>query len=41
VWSLDSIDLLKFSYQVAQGMEFLASKNVIFLSYMLHICVKI
>ncbi|KAK7130570.1 hypothetical protein R3I94_015894 [Phoxinus phoxinus] len=29
VWSLDSIDLLKFSYQVAQGMEFLASKNCI------------
>ncbi|XDV39404.1 hypothetical protein PO909_008654 [Leuciscus waleckii] len=40
VWSLDSTDLLKFSFQVAQGMEFLASKNVIFLSYMLHICVS-
>ncbi|XP_077080905.1 macrophage colony-stimulating factor 1 receptor isoform X2 [Siphateles boraxobius] len=29
VWSLESIDLLKFSYQVARGMEFLASKNCI------------
>ncbi|XP_048022237.1 macrophage colony-stimulating factor 1 receptor isoform X3 [Megalobrama amblycephala] len=28
-WSLDNIDLLKFSYQVAQGMEFLSSKNCI------------
>ncbi|XP_067280039.1 macrophage colony-stimulating factor 1 receptor isoform X2 [Pseudorasbora parva] len=28
-WSLDNIDLLKFSYQVARGMEFLASKNCI------------
>uniref|UniRef100_A0A673LRN5 receptor protein-tyrosine kinase n=1 Tax=Sinocyclocheilus rhinocerous TaxID=307959 RepID=A0A673LRN5_9TELE len=30
-WSLDNIDLLKFSYQVAKGMDFLASKNFIFL----------
>uniref|UniRef100_A0A8C1SHJ7 receptor protein-tyrosine kinase n=1 Tax=Cyprinus carpio TaxID=7962 RepID=A0A8C1SHJ7_CYPCA len=28
-WSLDNMDLLKFSYQVAKGMEFLASKNCI------------
>ncbi|XP_026090026.1 macrophage colony-stimulating factor 1 receptor isoform X1 [Carassius auratus] len=28
-WSLDNIDLLTFSYQVAKGMEFLASKNCI------------
>uniref|UniRef100_A0A671NQ29 receptor protein-tyrosine kinase n=1 Tax=Sinocyclocheilus anshuiensis TaxID=1608454 RepID=A0A671NQ29_9TELE len=28
-WSLDNIDLLKFSYQVAKGMDFLASKNCI------------
>ncbi|XP_067232217.1 macrophage colony-stimulating factor 1 receptor isoform X1 [Chanodichthys erythropterus] len=28
-WSLDNTDLLKFSYQVAQGMEFLSSKNCI------------
>ncbi|MFT7796282.1 macrophage colony-stimulating factor 1 receptor 1-like [Arapaima gigas] len=28
-WPLDMEDLLKFSYQVAQGLEFLASKNCI------------
>ncbi|KAK6305691.1 hypothetical protein J4Q44_G00244710 [Coregonus suidteri] len=28
-WSLDIEDLLRFSYQVAQGMDFLASKNCI------------
>ncbi|XP_073688907.1 macrophage colony-stimulating factor 1 receptor, partial [Garra rufa] len=28
-WSLDNNDLLKFSYQVAKGMDFLASKNCI------------
>lgn len=28
-WSLDIEDLLRVSYQVAQGMDFLASKNVI------------
>ncbi|XP_043077630.1 macrophage colony-stimulating factor 1 receptor [Puntigrus tetrazona] len=28
-WSLDNIDLLQFSYQVAKGMDFLASKNCI------------
>uniref|UniRef100_A0A672QMR6 receptor protein-tyrosine kinase n=1 Tax=Sinocyclocheilus grahami TaxID=75366 RepID=A0A672QMR6_SINGR len=28
-WPLDNIDLLKFSYQVAKGMDFLASKNCI------------
>ncbi|XP_051533910.1 macrophage colony-stimulating factor 1 receptor isoform X3 [Myxocyprinus asiaticus] len=28
-WALDNIDLLKFSKQVAQGMDFLASKNCI------------
>ncbi|XP_058614572.1 macrophage colony-stimulating factor 1 receptor [Onychostoma macrolepis] len=28
-WSLDNTDLLKFSYQVAKGMDFLASKNCI------------
>lgn len=28
--SLDTEDLLSFSYQVANGMEFLASKNVSF-----------
>lgn len=28
-WSLDIDDLLRFSYQVAQGLEFLASKNCI------------
>ncbi|KAL0993866.1 hypothetical protein UPYG_G00114910 [Umbra pygmaea] len=28
-WSLDIEDLLKFSFQVAQGMNFLASKNCI------------
>ncbi|XP_036379764.1 macrophage colony-stimulating factor 1 receptor 1-like [Megalops cyprinoides] len=29
IWSLDMNDLLKFSFQVAQGLEFLASKNCI------------
>nr|XP_055036439.1 macrophage colony-stimulating factor 1 receptor isoform X2 [Misgurnus anguillicaudatus] len=28
-WALDIMDLLKFSYQVAQGMDFLSSKNCI------------
>ncbi|XP_056586274.1 macrophage colony-stimulating factor 1 receptor isoform X2 [Triplophysa dalaica] len=28
-WTLDNINLLKFSYQVSQGMDFLASKNCI------------
>lgn len=27
-WPLDIDDLLRFSYQVAQGLDFLAAKNV-------------
>lgn len=27
-WPLDIDDLLRFSYQVAQGLDFLAEKNV-------------
>lgn len=27
-WPLDIDDLLKFSFQVAQGLDFLAAKNV-------------
>lgn len=27
-WPLDIVDLLRFSFQVAQGLDFLAAKNV-------------
>ena len=32
-WPLDIEDLLMFSYQVAQGLDFLAAKNVSINSY--------